>query len=95
MGGGESCDREAGAAVGGQPTDDNPAATSRFSDSHGRKIWMATVQDGDPAPRGGGDLIDRRRQSGGQLGQRRVADIDAGATAAEAKAVKQKQEHPP
>jgi hypothetical protein len=34
MGGGESRDREAGAAVSGQPADDNPAAATRSSVVH-------------------------------------------------------------
>ena len=76
MGGGESRDREAGMTVGGQPTNDNPAAAARLGDSHGREAWMAAVQDGDPTPRGRGDPIDRRGESDGQLGQRRAADVD-------------------
>lgn len=85
---GESREREAGAAVGGQPADDNPAAASRLGDGHGREIRVATVQDGNPTPRSGDDSINRRGEGDGQLGQRRVADIDAGATAAEMEAVK-------
>lgn len=88
MSDGESRDRETGAAISGQPADNNPAAATRSSDSHGRKIWVATVQDNDPTPRGGDDLIDRRRQGGGQLGQRCVADVDAEAPTAEAKVIK-------
>lgn len=94
MGGGKSCDREAGAAVGGQPTDDDPAAETHCSDSHGRKVRVAPVQNGDPTPRGRGDLVDRRRQSDGQLGQRRVTDVDAGPPTA-VEAIKQRQEHLP
>ena len=88
MSGGESRDREAGVAVDGQSTDDDPAAATRSSDGHGREIRVVTVQDEDPTPRSGDDLIDRRGESDGQLGQRCVADVDAGAPAAEAEAVK-------
>ena len=56
---------------------------------------MTAVQDDDPAPRGGDDPIDRRRQGDSQLGQRCVADVDAGAPVAEAEVVTQRQEHPP
>ena len=41
---GESHDREAGAAVGGQPTDGDPAATPRPGDGHGRKTRAATAK---------------------------------------------------
>lgn len=88
MGGGESHDCEAGVNVGGQPTDDNPAAAPRFGDSHRRETRMATVQDGDPTPRDGDDPIDRRREGNSQLSQRPVADINAGAATAESQAVK-------
>lgn len=87
MGGGESRDREADAAIGGQPADDDPAAATCLGDSHGREIRMAAIQDDDPTPRGGDDSIDPRGEGDGQLGQGRVADVDTGA-AAEAKAVK-------
>lgn len=95
MGDGETRDREAGAAVGGQPADDDPAAAPRFSDGHGRQTRVATVQNDDPTPRGGDDPIGRRRQGDSQLSQRRIADVDARAPTAKAEAVKRKQEHPP
>lgn len=88
MDGSESRDREAGAPVGGQPTDDNPAAAACFSNGHGREARAATVQDDDPTPRGGDDSINRRGESDGQLGQRRVADVDAGTPAAETETIK-------
>lgn len=88
MGGGESRDREAGAAVDRQSTDDDPAAAPRCSDSHGRKIWVVAVQDDNPTPRGADDSIGRRGKGNGQLGQRRVADVDARTPAAETEAVK-------
>ena len=84
MGGGESRDRETGVNVGGQPTNGDPAAAPRLGDGHGRKTRMATVQYDDPTPRSRDDSIDRRREGDGQLGQRRVADVDAGAPTAEA-----------
>ena len=93
MNGGETRDCEACLDIGGQPTDDDPAAAPRFSDGHGREVRMAAVQDEDSAPRGGDNPVDRRGEGGGQLGQRRVADVDAGATTVEA--VRQRQEHPP
>jgi len=95
MNGGESRDREASAGIGGQPTDNNPAAATCPSDGHGREIRAAAVQDKDPAPRGGGDPIDRRRKGDGQLSQRRVADVDAGAPTAEPETVTQRQERLP
>jgi hypothetical protein len=88
MSGGETRDREAGAAIDGQPADNDPAATPCLSDGHGRKIRMAAIQDDDPTPRGRDDPVDRRREGDGQLSQRRVADVDAGAPAAKAKAIK-------
>lgn len=88
MDGGEACNREADMDVGGQPTDNNPAATARFSNSHGRKTWMAAVQDGDPTPRGGDDPIGRRREGGSQPGQRCVADVDTRTPAAKAETIK-------
>lgn len=95
MDGGKSHDREAGAAISGQPANDDPTAAPHLGNGHRRKIRMTAIQDDDPAPRGGNDSIDRRRQSNGQLGQRRTADVDAGATAAETETVKQRQERPP
>lgn len=88
MNGGESRNREAGAAIAGQSTDEDPAAAPRPSDSHGREARMAAVQDDDPTPRDGNDPIDRRGEGDSQLGQRRVADVDAGAPTAETEAVK-------
>lgn len=81
---GESRDREADAAVSRQPTDDNPTAAPRPGNGYGRKTWMATIQNSDPTPRSGDDPTDRRGEGDGQLGQRRVADIDARTPAAEA-----------
>ena len=57
MGGGESRDREAGLDVGGQPTNDGPAAATRPGDGQRREIWMATVQNENPAPRLRDDLV--------------------------------------
>ena len=88
MSSGETRDREAGAAIAGQPTDDDPAAAPRPGDGHGREIRMAAVQDDDPTPRSGDDSIDRRRESDSQLSQRRVAHVDTRAPTAKAKAVK-------
>lgn len=95
MSGGKSRNREASTDVGGQPTDGNPTEAPRFSDSHGRKIRVATVQNSDPTPRDRGDSVDRRRQGNSQLGQRCVTDVDAGAPTAKAESIKQKQEPPP
>lgn len=88
MSGDESCDREAGAAIGGQPTDDDPTAATCLGDGYGGEIRVATVQNGNSTPRSGNNAVDGRRQGDGQLGQRRVADIDAGAPTTKAKAVK-------
>lgn len=88
MGGGESRDREASATIARQATDDDPSAAPRFSDSHGREVRVTAVQDDGPAPRGGDDLIDRRGEGDGQLGQRRVTDVDARTPVAGAEAVK-------
>lgn len=41
---GESRDREAGTAVGGQPTDDDPAAAPRFSDGQRREIRVVAAE---------------------------------------------------
>jgi hypothetical protein len=88
MCGGETHNREAGAAIGGQPADDNPAAAPCFGDGHRREIRVASVQDSDPAPRGGNNLIDRRGEGDSQLSQRRVTDVDAGAPTMEAETIK-------
>lgn len=88
MSGDESRDREAGVRIGGQPADNNPAEAPCLSNGQRREIRVAAVQNKDPAPRGGDDPIDRRRQDDSQLSQRRVADVDARAPTAEAKAVK-------
>ena len=83
MDGGESRDREADVGVDGQSTDDGPAAAARLGDGYGREVRAAAVHDEDPAPRDGDDPIDGRGEGDGQPSQRRVADVDAGAVAAE------------
>lgn len=88
MSGGESRNREASTDVGGQSADDNPAAAARLDDGHRGEVQMVPVQDDGPTPRDRDDSIDRRGQGDGQLGQRCVADVDAGAPTAETEAVK-------
>lgn len=95
MGGGESREREAGPGVGGQPTDDDPAAKPRRSNGQRGEVRMAAIQNEDPTPRLRDDLVNRRREGDSQLGQRPVTDIDAGVAIAETQTIKQRQGRPP